>query len=160
MKTLRTWGFTLVEILIVVIVLGILAAIVLPQFTQASTEARISNLKTNLQMVRGQIELYHSQHRDTYPGAGFLDQMTLVSDISGETASAPDDTHKFGPYMKSVPINPISGLGTVRVVTGGTATFSAPSADGGWWYNSTTGEFRSDLKDSWTDSDGVKFNAF
>jgi prepilin-type N-terminal cleavage/methylation domain-containing protein len=45
-------GFTLVEILIVVIILGILAAIVIPQFTQASTEARLSNLKTNLQTVR------------------------------------------------------------------------------------------------------------
>ena len=48
MKRSANGGFTLVEILIVVIILGILAAIVIPQFTQASTEARISNLKTNL----------------------------------------------------------------------------------------------------------------
>ena len=41
-------GFTLVEILIVVVILGILAAIVIPQFSQASNEARESSLKSNL----------------------------------------------------------------------------------------------------------------
>ncbi|MHC4292957.1 MAG: type IV pilin protein, partial [Planctomycetota bacterium] len=50
-------GFTLVEILIVVVILGILAAIVIPQFTDASTEAKISSLRSDLQMMRSQIEL-------------------------------------------------------------------------------------------------------
>jgi len=160
MQRSRAEGFTLAEILIVVIVLGILAAIVLPHFTQASTEARISNLKTNLQTVRGQVELYHSQHRDTNPGPAFIDQMTLVSDISGETVSSPDYTQKFGPYLKSMPVNPMSNLNTVRIVTGATTAFAAPTTDGGWWYNATSGEFRADLKDSWQDSDGAKFNTF
>jgi len=39
-------GFTLVEILIVVIILGILAAIVIPQFSSASNDARRSNVQT------------------------------------------------------------------------------------------------------------------
>ena len=60
-------GFTLVEILIVVIILGILAAIVIPQFTQASTQARLSNLQTNLQTVRSQMLLYKTQHNEAYP---------------------------------------------------------------------------------------------
>ena len=44
-------GFTLVEILIVVVILGILAAIVIPQFTEASTEAKLSSLCSDLQTI-------------------------------------------------------------------------------------------------------------
>jgi len=62
-------GFTLVEILIVVIILGILAAIVIPQFTEASSEARVSNLMTNLQTIRSQLLLYKTQHKEAYPAA-------------------------------------------------------------------------------------------
>ena len=48
----RRAGFTLVEILIVVIILGILAAIVIPQFTNASQDARESSLLSQLQTLR------------------------------------------------------------------------------------------------------------
>jgi len=60
-------GFTLVEILIVVVILGILAAIVIPQFTQASTEAKANSLCSDLQTMRSQIELYKVQHNDVAP---------------------------------------------------------------------------------------------
>src|SRR3954466_8236755 len=60
-------GFTLVEILIVVIILGILAAIVIPQFTNASNDARKSSVASTLQTLRGQIELFKIQHADTAP---------------------------------------------------------------------------------------------
>jgi general secretion pathway protein G len=155
-------GFTLVEILIVVIILGILAAIVIPQFTQASSEARLSNLKTNLQTIRSQLLLYKTQHNEAYPATSFSSQMTTYSDISGGTATSPDSTHSFGPYLQAVPLNPISNSNvsnTIRMVTGAGTTFSAPAADAGWYFNSTTGEFRADLKDTWVTSDGTKYNA-
>ncbi len=82
-------GFTLVEILIVVVILGILAAIVIPQFTEASTEAKLSSLCTDLQTLRSQIELYKIQHNDVPPSfAGFVAEMTTYSDIDGNTAAA------------------------------------------------------------------------
>ncbi|MHC5008992.1 MAG: type II secretion system protein, partial [Planctomycetota bacterium] len=55
-------AFTLIEILIVVVILGILAAIVIPQFTDASMEAASSNLRSQLQTIRSQIELYNVQN--------------------------------------------------------------------------------------------------
>ncbi len=72
----RKSGFTLVEILIVVIILGILAAIIIPQFTDASTDAKQSSLDSNLQTLQSQFELYKVQHNDVYPwddGSGAID---------------------------------------------------------------------------------------
>jgi general secretion pathway protein G len=153
-------AFTLVEILIVVIILGILAAIVIPQFTQASTEARISNLRTNLQTIRSQLLLYKTQHNEHYPDANFVDQMTMFSDINGDAQAAPDATHTFGPYLQAIPMNPISNLNAVRVVTGRTTAFAC-TTDAGWWFNETSGEFRADLTTSvdHETADGTPYNA-
>src|SRR5438132_1670954 len=60
----RKSGFTLVEILIVVIILGILAAIVIPQFTSASQDARKNSLVSQLQTIKAQLELARLQHLD------------------------------------------------------------------------------------------------
>src|SRR5439155_22548245 len=77
-QEMRRSAFTLVELLIVVIILGILAAVVIPQFSDASTDARVSSLTTNLATMRGQIELYKLQHGGTYPTplTNFVAQMT------------------------------------------------------------------------------------
>lgn len=111
MKTRKT-GFTLVEILIVVIILGILAAIVIPQFTEASNDARESSLVSNLQTLRSQFELYKVQHLDVYPwddGAGALDgNAAIIARLVNKTDA--DGTINaagtFGPYMQDVPGNP------------------------------------------------------
>jgi len=163
MRRVAKKGFTLVEILIVVIILGILAAIVIPQFTSASAEARISNLATNLQTMRSQLLLYKTQHIETFPGSAsdatlFGTQMTQYTDANGGVSATPDTSHPFGPYLQTVPPNPISGVNTVTVVNSGSTAFAAPTTDGGWWFNMVTGELRADLKDSWTKADGTKLN--
>ncbi|MEQ8659776.1 MAG: prepilin-type N-terminal cleavage/methylation domain-containing protein, partial [Gammaproteobacteria bacterium] len=63
----RTGGFTLVELLIVVIILAILAAIVVPQFSSATDDAKLSSLDTTLANVRAAVDLYYQQH-GAYPG--------------------------------------------------------------------------------------------
>ena len=165
MKRTATKGFTLVEILIVVIILGILAAIVIPQFTEASSEARVSNLMTNLQTIRSQLLLYKTQHLENYPADGngeghdeFEDEMCNYSDEDGSTQATPDSDHPYGPYLTSVPVNPLSNDNTVRIVQDGSTAFSAPQADGGWYFNTETGEFRADLTDTHTTTDGTQLN--
>jgi general secretion pathway protein G len=122
-------AFTLVEVLIVVIVLGILAAIVVPQFSSASDDANLAALTTNLQTIRGQLELYKMQHNLTYPTlASFTAQMTAGTKADGTAGT------DFGPYLMSVPVNPFSNVNTL--------TTEAAGSGKGWYYNETTGEFR------------------
>jgi len=60
-------GFTLVEILIVVVILGILASIVVPQFVSATTEATKTHIQRNLQEIANQVELYKGNHAGGLP---------------------------------------------------------------------------------------------
>src|SRR3954468_7168402 len=60
-------AFTLIEILIVVIILGILAAIVIPRFANASKDAKRAALSSQLNSIRAQIQLYIIEHGDNKP---------------------------------------------------------------------------------------------
>ena len=113
-------GFTLVEILIVVVILGILAAIVIPQFTSASTEAKESALVSDLQAVRSQIELYKIHHNDNLPGTQGVDFVTAMTSKTNQdgvvdTSGGTDPTFRFGPYMRVIPINPFNDFATVEI---------------------------------------------
>jgi general secretion pathway protein G len=142
-RTQTRKGFTLIEILIVVIILGILAAIVIPQFTNASKEAKQSSLVTMVQSLRSQIALFKLQHNDMLPGAAvlkdtggtwaeasFWDQMTKFSDLAGTTATAKNTATGivYGPYMQSIPVNPLVAAANASKVKDGvfdpTATVS------------------------------------
>ncbi|MHC4215826.1 MAG: type II secretion system protein [Planctomycetota bacterium] len=135
-------GFTLVEILIVVVILGILAAIVIPQFTDASTEAKTSSLCSDLQTVRSQIELYKIQHNDVVPapevGGATWDKMTMYTDIDGNTNAAKTAVFKYGPYLQKVPTNPFNDKDLIQI------DGTLGDDGGGWEFNSTTGAFHAD----------------
>lgn len=151
-------GFTLVEILIVVVILGILAAIVIPQFTNASTQAKESRLTSDLQSMRSQIELFKIQHNDDLPGqvdASFLICMTGYTDEDSiEVAS--DANGVFGPYVQKIPSNPwVKDSADAVTVTEGTA---APgSGPTGWYFNTDTSAFNAN--DTGTTEEGVAHSA-
>ncbi len=135
-------GFTLVEILIVVVILGILAAIVIPQFTEASTEAKTSSLCTDLQTMRSQIELYKIQHNDLLPAASGDTALDFQARMCAQTNIAGDAGSDYGPYLQKIPTNQFVDSNLVEIdgtVGGGVAT-----AGPGWNFNTTTGAFHAD----------------
>jgi general secretion pathway protein G len=145
-------GFTLVEILIVVVILGILAAIVIPQFSNASEEAKLSSLVSDLQSIRSQIQLYKVQHSHgdglnipgtAITGLDFEESMTTYTILNGTPAptQAPDPCGGvYGPYLQKIPPNPFNDLDTVTSDT----TTPAPGAGAGWHFNTETGAFNAD----------------
>ena len=105
-------GFTLVEILIVVVILGILAAIVIPQFTNASQAAKASQLTAQLQTLRSQLELAQIEHQGEYPVLAGNDAAAwtdLTTPTERDTAYTADDsvseTPVAGPYLQKPPVN-------------------------------------------------------
>ncbi|MEM6334053.1 MAG: prepilin-type N-terminal cleavage/methylation domain-containing protein [Planctomycetota bacterium] len=142
----RRNGFTLVEILIVVVILGILAAIVIPQFTSASESAKASSLTTQLQSIRSQLELYQINHNGDYPDAGVeaptgstgqWSALTETTDQSGDVAG--DD---FGPYLQKAPSNPFTNAANNTVVDG---LGGAGNDDTAWHYDPLTGDIQAVL---------------
>ena len=91
-------GFALVEILIVVVILGILAAIVVPQFASASNDAKSGNMLSQVQTLENQFELWRARH-GTYPD--------LATDGWGDKETP--GTMIGDGYIKSAPVNPLTG---------------------------------------------------
>lgn len=148
----RTSGFTLVELLIVVVILGILAAVAIPQFNNSTEEARASSLQSNLAILRNSLEFYRTNHLGKYPGypvgggtpteALTINQLTLSSKADGSTAAVGTAGFDYGPYIREeIPANPVNGLATILVV-GDAATFPAADDTTGWVYQPKTGKLR------------------
>jgi general secretion pathway protein G len=152
----NTKGFTLVEILIVVVLLGVLAAIVIPAVANCSSSARETSLAANLNLLRRFVLVYTSQHQEIAPGypAGatsatptdqaFRDQALLSSNTEGQTAARGTAGFTWGPYLSKMPVNPFNGLDTVRMLAAGEAFPAAADDTCGWICQPQTGEIRPD----------------
>lgn len=134
-------GFTLVEILIVVVILGILAAIVVPQFTNAANEARTGNILTQTSTLETQLELFAARNNGIYPD--------LASDGWGDTTTA--GTMIGDGYLKAAPSNPVTNSTDVGSLTATTPAAADAEADAvdlstysgeAWLYNRTAGLIR------------------
>lgn len=171
-------AFTLVELLIVVVILAILAAIVIPQFSSSASDAREAALDSNLGTLRAAIELFKAQH-GFYPGAktavgsacatgtigagaintsaALIEHLTYASEATGGACTVSSTTFKFGPYLrKSMPNDPITGKGaaSTEIVTTALGTTITATTAGGWAYDTQSGQILAN--NTAVDSGGTK----
>ncbi len=119
-------AFTLIEILIVVVILGILAAIVVPQFTSATQDSQAGNLKAQLGTLQRQIELYYAKN-NAYP-------VWTSNDLAGNYGWGNMIT---GSYIKDAPTNPAVAASAAAGVKKGVVTSNDATgiATAGWVWN-------------------------
>lgn len=128
MRTRRVSGFTLVEILIVVVILGILAAIVIPQFTSASQEAIRGALQSQLQTISSQIELYRVQNAGQLPD---LD----ANPVGVGTVENGWGVMVAGEFLKEQPFNGFTNSSTLVIGTESDQLAATVRTGGGWVFH-------------------------
>jgi prepilin-type N-terminal cleavage/methylation domain-containing protein len=141
-------AFTLVEILIVVAILGILAAMTLPTLQGHITEAKEAAAKDTLRILRNAIGLYAAQHNGVPPG--YPGNNTKIPPHMGAYASALRPK-----YLKTLPGNPFNGKATPLMIADGVPFPSEPTGQYGWVYQPQTKTIKLDWLG--TDKDGVSY---
>src|SRR5262245_20995979 len=121
-------AFTLVEVLIVVVIMAILAATVIPQFSDSTKEAKANTSKFNVHTLRQQIEMYKTHHDGKVPSATLV-ELTSKTNAAGQVGTTA--THIYGPYIPEVPANPFTGQATVRAATANPPTAASGATDAG-----------------------------
>lgn len=132
-------AFSIAELVIVVCIIGILAAIVLPVFQNNATEAKIAAAKDNLRILRGVVELYAVNHKDVppgYPADNPNGQPTGENFIQQTTV---DET-----YLRNIPRNPFNNLDTIDVLGNGEALPTEATGKFGWIYKPSSRTVRLD----------------
>ncbi len=131
-------AFSLVELMIVAVMLGIMAMIVIPKYSSSADDTRESALGVDYASARRQLELYKHQHggrcadtnefgaRDT---ANFINRMTGRTTFEGKL----DANGEFGPYLMEWPENPfVDGAASTQVKFGKNPI--ARDGTTGWYY--------------------------
>ncbi len=144
-------GFTLVEVLIVVAILGILAAVIIPEYTGYAQKAKESAAKENLQLLRTTIERYAIEHNGVPPGywdddptspaAGFIAVIQLTDG-----------------YLSEIPENPFNNLNHISAVMDNADFPDSADNTTGWTYKPLTHEIR--LNYTGTDSEGKAYFSY
>ena len=119
-------GFTLLEMLFVILLIGVFAVAIIPAITNSTEDIKLKTLNTNISRLRHAIDLYHLHHNNTYPGVknidgglvdsaavaahAFVAQLTQYTSPDGKVSKRRNDTYIFGPYITGaeLPMNPFN----------------------------------------------------
>lgn len=93
-------GFTLIEVLVVVVILAILAGIVVPQIMDRPGQARQTRAKQDVQSIMTALNMYHLDNF-SYP-----DSSQGLKALVQKPADLPEGAHWSGPYLQQVPVDP------------------------------------------------------
>lgn len=127
-------GFSFTEVLVVIVVLAVLAAVALPKFTGSSPRNQDSALENDLHLVRNAVQLFKID-TGLYPKALCDLSATSAAGLKGidesGTRIAVTTANWHGPYIKTVPDDPVSKAAFTYSNTTGTVKSSATNNDSG-----------------------------
>ena len=137
-------AFTLIELVVVVMILGILAAIAAPRLLGASHQATDNGVRQSLSVVRNAIDQYSAEHAGALPGADGQ-ELTFKTNIAAYLRGQDFPTCPVA--AKNNAVRMMGGSGPIASSIGGT------SATHSWVYQFETGDFR--INSNATANDGV-----
>lgn len=129
-------GFTLIELVIIIVVLGILAAVAIPKYQDITGEAKEASCRAALGGLRSGITIHYANQAVTTGTAAWPSLVDLSTPGTVMSQSIPANPYQSNSDSSSV---------IVAGVTKGTVVATAAGA--GWAYNATTGEIWSNVTD-------------
>lgn len=163
-------AFSLIEVVIVAVILGIIAAICIPRMTHAGQTAAQSALAGEMAVWRNALDLYQNDHGGAYPknSSTLIAQLTQYTDAAGTVCESKDAIHCFGPYLRSVPTLPLLDPSTTLAIPHGSNSVSSTLIGGapstivsggcGWLYDGAGNIYPN--SGPLADSDGKLFNSY
>lgn len=97
---MRKKGFTLIELMIVIAIIAILAAILIPNFIRARAQSQLAACESNLKNIATSLEMYSTDYNGNYP----------YGSTTADTVLTPN-------YMRTLPVCPIDSLSYVYDAT-------------------------------------------
>lgn len=159
-KRIRKHGFSLLELVIVVVIIGIIAAIAIPRMSRGTAGAGDSAAAGDLAVLRNGIDLYAAEHGGAFPAlATIANQLMQYTDAAGDAQAAKDATHIYGPYLRKVPPLPVGTVNKGKITFTDTVP-AAAAADAGWYYNAATGDILANCPDAEVDASGTQYNDY
>ena len=178
-REMKKTGFSMVELVIVIVILGIIAAIAIPRISSGTKNAGESALRADLATVRNSIDWYYGEHNTVFPGVkaaggsfgvaasqeAFMNQLLHYTKSDGTVSESLDAAFPYGPYVRSsfpsLPVGSNAGKNSIKIVDQAGLLAGTDADDtSGWIYNPTTGQFIANLPDAEVGNDATPYNTW